>query len=761
MKKNKTQAEKEYRQEDGQKKAPKKVSFARILLQILLVAVLGCIGGAGVASVDVFQRYDCYLGEKAALRSMYKNIQTTYSIYVVQDVAGDCRASELGSSNFRYGVLTTEDFDQVDLSDPANYLYTNFTKEELGSLQKGSADLNVFSCNYGENTVSNAVLMPVDLPWMNNSYLYNPNYTVTSSATLDEILCEPKTGRLYVRVEDYILPVSLYLHVSEQEFYHSYEDKTDSFQILEDGSVVFPANTADLLSDRSAWTDPDTRIALAAQGEWPNGWRMDLRLEDVELVTAEDLKQWKDGTQQFFSWQIDGVTGNIRLESDQVRDYPAYYVISKVREPLDPDSDDLFVSAGAWAHASSILCYVCPILGFLFLLAAAVLFVQLLWWFVRWALRLCRKGVLAWAEHRSLLWRSILIIGGICFLELIFVLVWGEYEAVAFLFVVEKIVLIPLLLICIVQIARLQKTSSAMAAGDLSQTIDTRKMFFDLKTIGRNLNSLGNGIELAVKDRMKSEHFQTELIANVSHDIKTPLTSIISYSELLRGHLAGQAEAGQNAADETTMEYLDVLQKQSSRLKTLLENLIEASKATTGNVTAELLPCNISMALSQVLGEYEDRLQAAQLDLKIKLPEEHISILADSRHLQRIFDNLILNMAKHGQPGTRAYVNLEKEGDLARISFKNTSRTELNLSAEELMQRFVQGDTSRGEEGHGLGLSIAKSLTELMGGSLDLVIDGDLFRVDLRFPCLKEASSAPAPVSAPLEAAGPSTDPKE
>ena len=223
---------------------------------------------------------------------------------------------------------------------------------------------------------------------------------------------------------------------------------------------------------------------------------------------------------------------------------------------------------------------------------------------------------------------------------------------------------------------------------------------------------------------MKSEHFQTELITNVSHDIKTPLTSIINYVDLLGKERLDNPKA---------QEYLEVLSRQSARLKKLIEHLIEASKASTGNLKVELEICDAQVTLVQTIGEYEEKLAQGQIELQIREPDEPVRIKADSRHLWRVFDNLMNNICKYAQPGTRAYVNLERVGDQACITFRNISREPLNITSEELLERFVRGDRSRSMEGNGLGLSIARSLTELMGGKLELTVDGDLFKVVLTF----------------------------
>ena len=180
-------------------------------------------------------------------------------------------------------------------------------------------------------------------------------------------------------------------------------------------------------------------------------------------------------------------------------------------------------------------------------------------------------------------------------------------------------------------------------------------------------------------------------------------------------------------------EYLEVLNRQSERLKKLIGDLIEASKASTGNLKVELEICDAQVTLVQTIGEYEEKLAQGQIELQIREPDEPVRIKTDSRHLWRVFDNLMNNICKYAQPGTRAYVNLERVGDQACITFRNISREPLNITSEELLERFVRGDRSRSMEGNGLGLSIARSLTGLMGGKLELTVDGDLFKVVLTF----------------------------
>ncbi len=274
------------------------------------------------------------------------------------------------------------------------------------------------------------------------------------------------------------------------------------------------------------------------------------------------------------------------------------------------------------------------------------------------------------------------------------------------------------------QMLQLKQAGQALAEGDFDQDVDTTRLRGELREHGENLNSLGRGLSIAVEQKMRSERMKTELITNVSHDIKTPLTSIINYVDLLQ----------KDPTPEEQAEYLAVLDRQAKRLKKLTEDLVEASKASTGNLSCTLAPTNLHEILDQALGEYEDRLQAAGLEPVLTLPEEDLSVMADGRLLWRVLDNLLNNACKYAQSGTRLYLDVRASADSVSIFLKNISRQPLNLSPDELMERFVRGDSSRNTEGSGLGLNIAKSLVELQGGVFSLAIDGDLFKAAVTLP---------------------------
>lgn len=271
----------------------------------------------------------------------------------------------------------------------------------------------------------------------------------------------------------------------------------------------------------------------------------------------------------------------------------------------------------------------------------------------------------------------------------------------------------------------LMKGAKMMAQGDLHYHIPTRYLYGSFRDFANELNSLAGAAQIAAERQMKSERMKTELITNVSHDIKTPLTSIINYVDLLK----------KPHTDTDGALYLEVLDRQSARLKKLIDDLMEMSKASSGNLTVEIMDLDAVEAVNQALGEFADKLAGVNLVPVFRHPETPVTMRADGRLVWRVMSNLLGNAVKYALPDTRLYIDLMVLQGNAVIAVKNISRDQLNVSAEELMERFVRGDTARNTEGSGLGLNIAKSLVELQHGQMHLMVDGDLFKVTLIFPC--------------------------
>ena len=363
-----------------------------------------------------------------------------------------------------------------------------------------------------------------------------------------------------------------------------------------------------------------------------------------------------------------------------------------------------------------------------------------IWWrntAICWALKLCWRAVrwcwglvkrfCGWLWYMttkiSIVWRTALIVLAVLLANFFIAMsMHSDFALFCWLLLMAAV----FLLACFGawQMKSLKAAGEKLAAGEFEYKIDTKHMYWEFKHHAENLNSIGDGMAAAVEQRMKSERLKTELITNVSHDIKTPLTSIINYVDLLeRPH-----------TPEEGAEYLEVLERQSKRLKKLTEDLVEASKASTGNMSVTLAPTSTLEIINQSLAEYGQRMEAGKLSVLINVPEPAPAVRADGRLLWRVMDNLFNNVVKYAMPETRVYVDVRTSEGNAVISVKNISRAALNVSAEELMERFVRGDASRSTEGSGLGLSIAKSLTELQHGQFSISTDGDLFKAEVTLP---------------------------
>ena len=339
----------------------------------------------------------------------------------------------------------------------------------------------------------------------------------------------------------------------------------------------------------------------------------------------------------------------------------------------------------------------------------------------------------------SLLWRGLCLIGhtimklplwwqaGVGFIalsliELIFLA--AEYDMAIIGWLISRPLYLAAIIAFTLMLRRLEAGGRELAAGNTAYRVNTKWMPPAFARHAEALGSKSEGLANAVEARMRSERMKSELITNVSHDIKTPLTSIINYIDLLK-------TAGLDSPDAP--QYLSVLEHQSARLRKLTEDLIEASKAATGTLAMHPEPTDVNVLLAQASGEYEEQLTAAGIIPTLRLTEENPVIFADGRLLWRVFDNLFSNIRKYAMQNTRAYFTSAVEGGRAVITFRNISAEELTMDGEELAERFVRGDASRHTEGSGLGLSIARSLTELMGGSFAVTVDGDLFKVTITF----------------------------
>ncbi len=267
-----------------------------------------------------------------------------------------------------------------------------------------------------------------------------------------------------------------------------------------------------------------------------------------------------------------------------------------------------------------------------------------------------------------------------------------------------------------------------IGSGKLGYKFDTREFDGDYKELAEKINGIGEGLFTAVEENVKNERLKTELITNVSHDIKTPLTSIINYIDLIKM---------EKIENENLENYVGILEKKSQRLKQLAEDLVEVSQITSGNIRLDMQPINMVELIYQTGGEFNEIFEDLGLTIVTRLPKDLVIIMADGNRIWRVIQNLYNNAAKYALKDTRIYVELKKTEGMAEFSIKDISAHEIHQTAQDLSERFVRGDESRGTtEGSGLGLSIARNLTNLMGGTFEIVLDGDLFTVSITFPLI-------------------------
>ena len=371
------------------------------------------------------------------------------------------------------------------------------------------------------------------------------------------------------------------------------------------------------------------------------------------------------------------------------------------------------LGGGIW-WSNTLICWVC----------------RLCWRAVKWCWSLVKRFC-GWVWYMTkkipIVPRTAIIMAAILFFNFLLMVwnmnVYGDAFVWFLLFILSLVIFVAA---CFGawQMKSLKAAGERMAKGNIDEKIDTKYMYWEFKNHAENLNSIGDGMAAAVEQRMKSERLKTELITNVSHDIKTPLTSIVNYVDLLQKPHTPEQES----------EYLEVLERQSKRLKKLTEDLVEASKASTGNMNVNIVSTSSRELIEQSLAEYGARMEQGMLTVITNIPDPAPRAMADGRLLWRVLDNLFNNVVKYAMPNTRVYIDAAADGGEVIISVKNISRDPLNISADELMERFVRGDSSRHTEGSGLGLNIVQSLITLMHGKFSLSVDGDLFKAEIRLP---------------------------
>lgn len=783
--------------------------LAALLTTFSLAAVSLCL--IGVFGLDAGGYYR--IAKKDILKERYESVCEKYSIVALADYEKEFNKTLLSDTNFRYGVIAADNIEDVDVSDPSQYLVSNFEK-----MPKSQEDVYVYQAKIYEDTSFSYGTKIWDTFLIHSSML-NTGYEEAEHFH-HGYYYNVTDENLYVRSENklYLVPVKMV---------YGLEKLLESDRILNKYVKGYEPGNEKQNSDLFTWDDQIIGVTTE-QGLY-------IGIEDIQITDQQGLALIGKISEQVVEQIEDDIFYTyIKKEVPS----KSYIVVSNVQQPLQKTQGQSFFSGDLFEQETKLTEFIfqvryliigilfvagaCLIATFLFLMSAAghhkgqegivprfldklpldlyfaavilaetILFLLIAaaanysyswnqpigveehitfwivlvfaggagcllalaycmslavnikmgkWWqktLVYRVLRACIKTFLTCVRFffnfiteliRSvtLLWKVWLILGGIAIVQLILIgITANDPQALVVFWFLGKCIFYPILIFACLQMDKLQKSAQRIANGELSYRLDTDRMFWELKKHGDSLNAIRTGMNLAVNERLKSERFKTELITNVSHDIKTPLTSIINYIDLL------QKEQIDN---RTAQEYLEVLQRQSARLKKLIEDLIEASKASSGSLSVCMEQCDAGVMLIQTVGEFEEKLMQNEIILQITRPDQNLMIEADSRHLWRVFDNLMNNICKYAQPMTRAYVNLEQNEREAVIIFRNISKYPLNITSEELMERFVRGDSSRNTEGSGLGISIAKSLTELMDGTFSLSIDGDLFKVVLAFP---------------------------
>lgn len=711
---------------------------------ITLCAVIFLVSGFGAVVIWEAGTYD-YVSAEVCRDALYENVVSNYAVRALNNKDFNVNNTFSDTDNFRYGIIKAENIDKISLNNKGIYEKTNFTEDmdvDWDEVYKLKFELDgVSGIFYQQETTRYLDETATEESTQDTDVVGEEEATETALTEFD-MQAGGRTETAEVTEEE-AQPIerdAATVHIETEDI----SENEDTTYIIENDDTTYIAESPEL-SEK-----PSTEVYWVIVEKPENvglGISSDLFVQANTVATVGYALRYAVYVIMFVAFLL-GIVFFVFLmnAAGHRRDTEEIATTWIDRMPFDVYLGFAFLvyemlflclrEASYYSDFPSAMMFLVLLIvaGWVTLLNLLTFAVRVKcggWWCntVIWAV-----GNALWQAFKTiisnigLLWKAILAIGLLSVIEF-YVVSWDGIGRIATFWLIEKIIFVPLFLLAIVQMQKLKAGAEHMAEGDLEHPIDTDKMFWEFRWHGEALNDISTGISRAVDERMKSERFKTELITNVSHDIKTPLTSIINYVDLL------EKEDLQN---EKAEEYLEVLDRQSARLKRLIEDLMEASKASTGNLAVHLERLEAGISLVQIAGEFEEKLQAGELELMIAKPEEPVYIQADSRHFWRVVDNLMNNICKYAQASTRVYINLEQKETVAVLTLRNTSKYPLNISSEELLERFVRGDSSRNTEGSGLGLSIAQSLMELMGGTFALVVDGDLFKVVLELPLSNE-----------------------
>jgi len=678
-------------------------------ISCMMVGISGSII-SGLTSREVYN-----VSKESNLKDFNRILMQRYSVYALSGYEHNYNMDEIAKTNLHMGIYKSDKdtIDEALLKDPKNYEVNNFDKNfdfDKAQVFNTSVDSNTQFTYYLDNIYGSA-------------FVEHPGgVTAVTGSMIDGYFYNWTNETFYVNSEGVLYPYDGDVLVLTND-----TEEVDSKEQSEPISDKF------FTSEKDEWKSPYLTVYIPE-------FHTKIKVSNIEIIDDFSMRDYIFYEKEYIV--VENIeNGYVYLASSPNSgngDRYYYWVVSYINEPLvDVDhksfrSSDLFVQAASFYDLFYLIRYpIIVVFGLfvvLFVLSGAYLFIHGVCALIRDMFKASVNSV----GKAAILWRVNILLVGYMFFRLLAFAFFGFSRFVALLSMCEVIfIFIPLTTYIVWQLKKLEKTGEELAKGNLDATVDTKHMIWELKRHGEDLNAISDSIQLAVDDRMKSERMKTELITNVSHDIKTPLTSIINYVDLL---------SKENITEPKQKEYLEVLMRQSEKLKKLIEDLIEASKATTGNIEFNKMQVNPRVLLQQALGEYETKFAEKNIEVVSTIPDGVGSICVDGKYLWRIFENLFVNIYKYALPGTRAYVELEEKDDCIGFVFKNVSKDALNISVEELTERFVRGDSSRNTEGNGLGLAIVRSLAEGMDGTIDVSIDGDLFKVFVSFPKMSDVS---------------------
>ena len=627
--------------------------------------------------VDIANRYPEWNGKLNDAYDMLQltihNIQSQYGAYQKTDIG-----IEEGNSNFTYIYADIKN----------QHIYTNKKAyESYGDLDDNIEKLR----SHGKYVVISPLLAD-----------FKTNMEIDASIWRDQIkYCGVNEDNfLFVAAVDTGYPIRDEFY-TENDLYEKYGANAGSIAILSVLSVVLFVVCVLWLIIIAGRSDKDDELHL----NWFDRWKTEFAASVVIL-----------------GWILPTV-----LMGVLVRSGTAYLIVETSSQFIQTSSyitNSIPYIIGVSAMAAFTCCmFLIGLLSLVRRIKAGTVWKNSI---LKW---LCEFTVMVF-HNMSSVWQTIMLFGAFAFVQLLFILscIQRNYGIMLLFMLWTDIAAFIWLIYRAVGRTKLKKGLAQIAGGEIDYKIPLEEMHGDQKAIARQINSIGDGLDAAVEKSMKSERLKTDLITNVSHDIKTPLTSIINYVELLKQ---------ENFENPKIQRYIEVLEQKSQRLKTLTEDVVEASKVSSGNITLEYMTINLAEMIQQSSGEFEEKFKARNLQEVLTLPEEETLIRADGRRTWRIIENIYNNAAKYAMEGTRIYADLVTKKDEVIFSLKNISEQPLNISADELTERFIRGDISRSTEGSGLGLSIAKTLAEMQGGKFELYLDGDLFKATVKFPKLR------------------------